>query len=82
MDQLGLPSDTPALTQRVVAAARVASSDWPSAPPIKLHELIKRVLKRVVVHREKVELYVSRSELRDVLIEDRSTSASQLRGDS
>jgi site-specific DNA recombinase len=80
MDQLGLPSDTPALTQRVVAAARIASSDWSSAPPMKIHELVRAAIKRVVVHREKVELYVSRSELRDVLVKDRSAGASQLRG--
>ena len=39
------------------------------------------MIKRVVVHQEKVELYVSRSELRDALIKDRSTGSSQLRGD-
>ena len=81
MDQLGLPSDTPALTQRLVAAARVASGDWSLAPPMKIHELVKAAIKRVVVHQEKVELYVSRSELRDALVKDRSTSSSQLRGD-
>jgi site-specific DNA recombinase len=81
MDQLGLPSDTPELTQQLVTAARKSSSEWLSAPPMKIHELVRRAIKRVVVHREKVELYVSRSELRDVLIKDRPTTSSQLRGD-
>jgi hypothetical protein len=35
------------------------------------------VIKRVVVHQEKVDLYVSRSELRDALIKDHSTSSNQ-----
>ncbi len=39
------------------------------------------MIKRVVVHQEKVELYVSRSELRDALVNDRPTCSSQLRGD-
>ena len=33
MDQLGLPTDTPALTQQLVAAARNTSSEWLSAAP-------------------------------------------------
>jgi len=81
MDQLGLPTDTPAQTQQLLTAARNLSSQWLSASPMKIHESTKRVIKRVVVHPEKVELYVSRSELRDVLVKDRSTSPSQLRGD-
>jgi site-specific DNA recombinase len=81
MDQLGLPTDEPAVTQQLVAAARNTASDWRSAPPQRIHELVSRVIKRVVVHQERVELYVSRSELRHALIKDRSASASQLRGD-
>jgi len=81
MDQLGLPTDDPALTQRLVAAVGNSASQWPSTPPQKMHELVTRVMKRVVVHPERVELYVSRSHLRDALITDRSTTSCQLRGD-
>ena len=81
MDQLGLPTDTPALTQQLVTAPRNLSGQWLSASPGKIHESVRRVIKRVVVHQEKVELYVSRPELRDVLVKDRSTSSSRCRGD-
>src|SRR5271169_4397296 len=81
IDQLGLPTDPPALTQQLVTAARSLASQWLSAPPVRIHELVRRAIKRVVVHRERVELYVCRSELRDALVKDRSTSSSQLRGD-
>jgi len=81
VDQLSLPTDMPAQTQELVAAARNASSRWPSAPPQKIHELVEQVIKRVVVHQDRVELYVSRSELRDVLIKDRSSGSNQSGGD-
>jgi hypothetical protein len=81
IDQLGLPTDTPALTEQLITAARKLSSPWLSPPPMKIHELVRRTIKRVVVHHEKVELYASRCELRDVLTEDRSTGAGQVRGD-
>jgi hypothetical protein len=81
MDQLGLPTDTPAVTQQLVTAARNLSGQWLSASPGKIHESVRRVIKRVVVHQEKVELYVSRSELRDVLVKDRLISSSPRRGD-
>jgi site-specific DNA recombinase len=80
-DQLGLPTDDPALTQQLVAAARTTASEWLSAPPQKIHELVSRVIKRAVVHQEKVELYVSRFELRGTLVKDCSSGSSQLRGD-
>jgi site-specific DNA recombinase len=81
IDQLGLPTDTPAQTQQLVTAARSASSEWPSAPPQKLRELVAQVINRVVVHQDKVELNVSRSELRDVLIKDGSVGSNQPGGD-
>jgi site-specific DNA recombinase len=81
MDRLGLPSDTPALTQQLVTAAQTVSGQWRSEPPEKTHELARKVIKRVVVHQEKVELYLSRSELRDALVKDRSTCSNQRRAD-
>ena len=81
MDQLGLSTDDPAATQNLVGAARNIASEWLSAPPRTIHEMVTKITKRVVVHPEKVELYVSRSDLRDALIKDRPDSSSQLRGD-
>jgi site-specific DNA recombinase len=81
MDQLGLPTDDPALTQQLVAAARNTASEWISAQSGTIHELVKRAVKRVVVHQQKVEIYVSRSELRRALVKDCSGGSSQPRGD-
>ena len=48
---------------------------------MEIHEFVRKAIKRVVVYQEKVELYVRRSELRDVLVKDGSTSSSQISSD-
>ena len=81
VDQLALPTDPLQMTQQLVAGALDISTEWPSASPVKLRELTRKIIKRIVIHPEKVELYLNRSELRDLLVKDHSTGQVQTRGD-
>jgi len=81
MDRLGLASDTPAFTQQLVTSARKWSGEWDSVVPTEIHKLVRSAIKRIIVQEQKVELYVSRSELRDALAEHRAPSSSQVPGD-
>jgi hypothetical protein len=81
MDRLGSASDTPAFTQQLIASARKWSQEWDSVAPVEIHKLVRSAIKRVIVQERKVELYVSRSELRNVLAEDRASRLSQAPGD-
>ena len=49
--------------------------------PVEIHKLVRSAIKRVIVQERKVEMYVSRSELRNVLAEDRASRLSQAPGD-
>jgi site-specific DNA recombinase len=81
MDRLGFASDTPAFTQQLIASARKWSHEWNSVAPAKVHRLVRAAIKRVIVQERRVELYVSKSELRKVLAEGPTSSWSQVPGD-
>jgi site-specific DNA recombinase len=81
IDQLGLPTDTPMLTEQLVSSAPNVANNWLSPAPNKTHELVRTAIKRVIVHPEKVELYVSRFAVRNALANDCSAGSSQLSGD-
>ena len=81
MDRLGLASDTPAFTQQLVTSARKWSREWDSVAPAEVHKLVKSAIKKVIVHEHRVELYVSRSELRDALAENHAPTSSQVPAD-
>jgi len=81
IDRLGLASDAPAFTQQLITSARKWSLEWGSVVPADIHKLASSAIKRVIVREQKVELYVSRSELRAVLGRDRGPSSAQVPGD-
>ncbi len=64
-----------------MASASKWSREWDSVPPAEIHKLIRSAIKRVIAHEQRVELYVSRSELRDALAEDHALSSTQVPGD-
>ncbi len=74
MDQLGLPTDPPELTRQLVVAARNASVERLSSAAEKVCDVVGRAIRRVVVHSERIELYISRSALRHILVKNGSTS--------
>jgi hypothetical protein len=81
IDRLGLASDNPGVTQQLIASARKWSQEWDSVAPAEIHKLVRGAIKRVIVQERKVELYVSKSELRTVLAEGRTSSLTQVPGD-
>ena len=81
MHRLGFASDTPAFTQQLIASARKWSQEWDSVAPAEIHKLVRSTIKRVILQERKVELYVSKSELRNVLAEGRTSSLTQVPGD-
>lgn len=79
-EELSIPEENPAVTQQLLTAARKLCGEWPTMSPATVHELVRRAVKRVTVDQGRVELLLSRSELRRFLIADQS-SASEFTGD-
>jgi site-specific DNA recombinase len=65
--ELSLPSDSPALTQRLIAAAKKAG-DLSAVG----NDFLNRVVRRVVVHSDRLEVEVGKKELRATLTRERS----------
>jgi hypothetical protein len=64
MDELSLPEDPPARTQQIMAAAAAKQSDHlRSASPSAMHDFVRRVVRRVVVHADRIEVEVGKREL-------------------
>jgi len=75
MDELSLPEDLPAQTQELMAAASKQSDDWLSTSHAALRAFVRKVVHRVVVHPDRIEVEASKKELRAVLTgEDRFSS--------
>jgi len=75
LDELSLPEDCPALTAQLVSAAMKRSDEWSSASPAELQVFLRKVVRRVVVHTDRVETQVSKRELRAVLIDGHLASS-------
>ena len=67
MDELTQPEDPSANTQQIIAAAGKQSELLRSDSPAFARNLVRRVVQRVVVHPDRIELEVSKSELRTTL---------------
>jgi site-specific DNA recombinase len=79
-DELTPPDESPAATQELLAAARKLCIEWPSMSPIAVHELVRKAVKRVTIDQGRVELLVSKSGIRALLLANQS-SALQFSGD-
>jgi site-specific DNA recombinase len=74
MDDLALPGDSPDHTRRLMAAASERFQEWTSISPTAQHEFVRRVVPRVVVHPDRIEIEASKTELRTVLTGDHPAS--------
>ena len=70
MDGFTQSEDPPASTQQIIAAARKQSDQLRSDSPAAVHNFVRRVVHRVVMHPDKIEVEVSKSELRAVIFGD------------
>jgi site-specific DNA recombinase len=64
MTELTQPDDPPASTQQMIDAARKQAARLRSDSTSSAHNFIRGVVQRVVVHPDKIEVEVSKSELR------------------
>lgn len=75
LDELILPEDASSLAERLMSASLKRASEWSSAPPAEVQEFVRRVLRRVVVHTDRVEIQASKRELRAALTDGHLASS-------
>jgi site-specific DNA recombinase len=76
MDGLTQPEDPAANTQQIIDAARKQSEKLRSDSPSSAQEFVRRVVERIMVHPDGIEVEVSKSELRATLAGDHRQSDS------
>jgi site-specific DNA recombinase len=64
MKGLALPGDGPELTHQLILAAKKRAEEWSMVSPAVVRDFVKRVVRRVVVGPDKIDLETRRSELR------------------
>lgn len=67
MAELTQPEDPPASTQQIIAGARKQSEQLRSDSPSAVQDFVRGVVKRVLVHAERIEVEVSKSALHSTL---------------
>jgi site-specific DNA recombinase len=67
MKSLTLSEDDPETTQTLIAAALTQAEDWSTASPATLRDFDKKVVRRVIIQTEKMDVETSRSEVRAIL---------------
>ena len=75
MDELSQTEDSPARTQQLMAAAVKRSDQWRSASPAAVLEFVREVVRRVVVHPDRIEVEVSKRRLCAALTGDHRGSS-------
>jgi site-specific DNA recombinase len=77
VDSLTQPEDPPARTQQIIAAARKQFARLGSGTPSSVQNFLRRVVQRIVVHPDRVEVEVDRSELRAAIAGETRTCSTQ-----
>jgi site-specific DNA recombinase len=75
MDELSLAEELPGQSQQLIAAASKLSEDLISSSSIAQPDFVRRVVRRVVVHPDRIEIEIGKKELRAVLTGDYAVSA-------
>jgi site-specific DNA recombinase len=68
MKSLTLPEDHPETTQKLIAAAQAHAEERSTASPAALRDFVKKVVRRIIIQTEKMDVETSRSELRAILM--------------
>jgi site-specific DNA recombinase len=68
MDELSLPEDHPTRTQQLMAAAAKEFDQLGSGESAVVRDLVRKVVRRVVVHPDRIEVAVGKRELRAALL--------------
>ena len=75
MDELTLTEDAPARTQQIMAGAAKQFDQLSSGAPAVVKDLVRKVVQRVVVHADRIEVEVGKQKLRATLTADPHTSS-------
>jgi hypothetical protein len=82
MDELSLPEDPAARTQQIMAGAAKQCDQLSSGAPTVVQDFARRVVQRVVVHPDRIEVEVGKQKLRAALTADPRTSSARACGSS
>jgi site-specific DNA recombinase len=77
MDELCLPEDPAARTQQILAGATKQFDQLSSGAPAVIKDFARRVIQRVVVHADRIEVEVGKQKLRDTLTADPHASSAR-----
>ena len=77
MDELCLPGDPAARTQQIMAGAAKQFDQLSSGAPAVIKDFARRVVRRVVVHADRIEVEVGKQKLRDTLTADPHASSAR-----
>jgi site-specific DNA recombinase len=75
MDELCLPEDPAARTQQILAGAAKRFDELSSGAPAVVKDFVRKVVQRVVVHPDRIEVEVGKQELHNALTADRHASS-------
>ncbi|MGA7502846.1 MAG: recombinase family protein [Candidatus Sulfotelmatobacter sp.] len=67
---LALPEENPQTTQKLITAARRKAEEWSTSSPATLLDFVRKAVRRVMVHPNRIDLETSRCALRAVLTND------------
>jgi site-specific DNA recombinase len=70
MDELTRPEDPPERTQQLMSAAAKQSDQFLSTSPATVRDFVRKVVRRLMVHSETIDLEVSRHALRSALTDN------------
>ena len=76
-DQLCEEADSPSVAQRLLNSAERIAQSLNSLPPVERRAFVQRVVKSVLIHDDKVELWIRRRELRALLFEKSASRSSR-----
>jgi len=77
MDELCLPEDPAAPTQQIMAGAAKQFDQLSNGAPAIVKDFVRRVVQRVVVHADRIEVEVGTQKLRATLTTDRQASSAR-----
>jgi site-specific DNA recombinase len=70
MDELTRVEDPPAITQQIMASAGKQAEQLQSGSPSSVQDLVRKVVRRIVIHSDRIEVEFSKRELRTALAGD------------
>jgi site-specific DNA recombinase len=77
MDEVCQPEDPAARTQQILAGAAKQFDQLSSGAPAVVKDFVRKVVQRVVVHPDRIEVEVGKQKLRDILTADSHASSSR-----